>query len=542
MSAVTTPERVPPDADTPEAPPTGESWQELHGWLQTAVKVAVVLVLVVGLALRFWTRSALWLDEALTVNISTQPLHTLPSYLKHDGAPPLYYVLLHFWMKAFGTSDEGVRSLSGVLSVATLPLAWVIGRRFAGRAGGWVLVVFLASSPFAIYYGTEARMYSLVMFLTACGIVALMRAFDRPRPGNLIALAVVVAALLYAQYWSLYLVGALGLWLVFQAWRGRPGRRRPARLSLIAVAAGCLAFVPWLPTFVYQSRYTGTPWAGTPTYAAIINAVTGFTDNQASLALTGSNQGRLLALGYFTLAGLALFGVARGRWHIDLDVRTRPIARGLAFVVFATLAAAITGGILSRSAFSPRYASVVFVPLLVMMAIGVLTFADVKLRTGVVAVVVAAGLASSIPNVYTQRTQAPTVAAVLATYAHPGDVVAVCPDQIGPALYRLLPDGRYQTIAFPRGNSPEFVNWVDYLDVARHTAPVLFARKLQRMASPGHHIWLVTSTGYTGFTTSCSTIATTIVNTPRWFAHQWVFQRPAIYYEPMGLLEFAKGA
>ena len=241
-----------------------------------------------------------------------------------------------------------------------------------------------------------------------------MRSIARD-PGNLIALAVVVAALLYAQYWSLYLVGALGLWLVFQAWRGRPERRRPARLSLIAVAAGCLAFVPWLPTFVYQSRYTGTPWAGTPTYAAIINAVTGFTDNQASLALTGSNQGRLLALGYFTLAGLALFGVARGRWHIDLDVRTRPIARGLAFVVFATLAAAITGGILSRSAFSPRYASVVFVPLLVMMAIGVLTFADVKLRTGVVAVLVAAGLASSIPNVYTQRTQAPTVAAVLAT-------------------------------------------------------------------------------------------------------------------------------
>ena len=98
MSAVTTPERVPPDADTPEAPATAETWQELHGWLQTAVKVAVVLVLVAGLVLRFWTRSALWLDEALTVNISTQPLHTLPSYLKHDGAPPLYYVLLHFWM------------------------------------------------------------------------------------------------------------------------------------------------------------------------------------------------------------------------------------------------------------------------------------------------------------------------------------------------------------------------------------------------------------------------------------------------------------
>jgi hypothetical protein len=176
-----------------------------------------------------------------------------------------------------------------------------------------------------------------------------------------------------------------------------------------------------------------------------------------------------------------------------------------------------------------------------MMAVGVLTFADMKLRTAVVAVVAAAGLASSVPNVNTQRTQAPAVAAVINAEAHPGDVVAVCPDQLGPALERLLPDGRYQTIAFPRGTSPAFVNWVDYLNVARHTSPVAFARRVQQMAAPGHHIWLATATGYTGFVTSCSTIATTIVNTPGWFAHQWVFQRPAIYYEPMGLLEFARG-
>jgi hypothetical protein len=85
------------------------------------------------------------------------------------------------------------------------------------------------------------------------------------------------------------------------------------------------------------------------------------------------------------------------------------------------------------------------------------------------------------------------------------------------------------------------VDWVHYLNVAEHTSPTAFAGRLQQMAAPGHHIWLVTATGYTGFVTNCSTIASTIVNTPNWFAHQWVFQRPAIYYEPMGLLEFAKG-
>ena len=349
-------------------------------WL-LAAEIGVVAVVAIGLVLRFWTRSALWLDEALTVDIARLPLHEIPSYLKRDGAPPLYYVLLHFWMKPFGDSDIAVRSLSGIFSVATLPVVWIVGRRIGGRSVAWVLLVVVASAPFAVYYATEARMYSLVMFLTACGLWALSRVLEQARPGNLVALAVVTAALLYSQYWALYLVGSLGLWLLWQLWRGRPEWRSNARWAFGAVVVGCLAFAPWVPTFLYQSRYTGTPWAATPTYAAIINAITGFTDNQASNAVTGSNQGRLLALGYFALAGLGLFGAARGRWHIDLDIRTRPQGRGLAFAVVVTLAAAITGGILSQSAFSARYAAVVFIPLLALLALGTMTFADARFRS-----------------------------------------------------------------------------------------------------------------------------------------------------------------
>src|ERR1700678_1876078 len=59
------------------------------------VKVGVVLALGVALWLRFWTPSALWLDEALTVDIARAPLHQIPGLLADDGAPPLYYYLLH---------------------------------------------------------------------------------------------------------------------------------------------------------------------------------------------------------------------------------------------------------------------------------------------------------------------------------------------------------------------------------------------------------------------------------------------------------------
>src|SRR5688500_12486798 len=76
----------------------------------------VVLVLAVlvaaGILLRIGTTSALWLDETLSVNIAMLPLGDLFDALREDGAPPLYYLLLHGWMKAFGTGDMAVRLLS----------------------------------------------------------------------------------------------------------------------------------------------------------------------------------------------------------------------------------------------------------------------------------------------------------------------------------------------------------------------------------------------------------------------------------------------
>ena len=83
----------------------------------------------------------------------------------------------------------------------------------------------------------------------------------------------------------------------------------------------------------------------------------------ASFAGGSTSQGRALALLFFALAGLGLFGLATDRLHIDLDIRTRPRGRPLAVVVTGTLAAAIVGGFVTNSAFDARYASVVFIPL-----------------------------------------------------------------------------------------------------------------------------------------------------------------------------------
>src|ERR1700682_5270491 len=69
--------------------------------------VAVGLV-VAGGVLRFVTHSSLWLDEALTVTIARRPGSPLFAPPRQDGPPPLYYLVLHFWMELFGGGDTAV--------------------------------------------------------------------------------------------------------------------------------------------------------------------------------------------------------------------------------------------------------------------------------------------------------------------------------------------------------------------------------------------------------------------------------------------------
>jgi mannosyltransferase len=502
--------------------------------VRIVVAIAVVVV-VIGLVLRFWTRSHLWLDEALTVNIASLPLRRIPAALRHDGAPPAYYVLLHFWIRAFGTSAFSVRALSGGFAVASLPAMWFAGRRVAGgadrRVVGVVAVVLLATSPFAIRYATETRMYSMVVFLVLLGYLALARILERERPRwpDVVGFGLISGVLLLTHYWSLYLLVVVAAMLAVQALRAAPARRHRYRVAFLALAAGSLLFVAWLPTFWYQLRHTGTPWSDPATFGAMVNAISEFAGGRSS-------SGRALGLAFFALAGFGLFGAAVDRTKVEVDLRTRPRGRGLAIVVAGTLAIAIAAGFASGGAFAARYAAVVFPPFLLLVALGTTVFMDRRILGGVVAAAAVFGLITASGNVRTDRSQAGQIAAVLRAQFRPGDVIGYCPDQLGPATARLLP-AAYDQVTFPRRTGPKFVNWVDYSKVNEAADPDAFARFLDAAAGPQHTVWLVWASQYRTFGAKCEEIAAQL-GTLRPGANQLLEADTQHFYEHANLVRF----
>jgi len=522
--------------ETPRREATEGEVTVVRGRRLGVVGAFAVAVVVAGLVLRFWTRSQLWLDEALTVDIARLSLRHIPGALRHDGAPPLFYFLLHLWIRVFGSSNAAVRALPGVCSVACLPLMWVAGRRVGRSAGadpavtGTVAFVLLASSPFAIRYATEARMYSLVVLLTLLGYLALARLLSSAsvRPLDVVGVAVVGGLLVLTQYWALYLVGVVGALLLAGALWGPEEKRHRCRVAVVALAAGMVLFVPWLPTFWFQLRHTGTPWSGRSTFADMVNAVSEFAGGSSS-------TGRALGLAFFALAGFGLFGAAIDRVRVEIDLRTRPQGRALAIVVAGTLVIAVCLGLISGGAFQARYAAVVFVPFLLLVVVGTLVFADRRVLAGVVAAACVFGLITASGNVKSTRTQAGQVAAALRADYRPGDVIGYCPDQLGPSTSRLLP-ASFDQVTFPRRTGPQFVNWVDYAKVNGAADPSAFARFLDTKAGPTHTVWLVWAAQYRTFDEKCQQVAD-LLGTLRPPAVQLV-EEATRFYERANLVRF----
>lgn len=490
------------------------------------VRAAIAVVVAAGVVARFLPRGSLWLDEALSANIAQLPIGDMGQALRHDGHPPLYYVVLHGWGSLVGWTPWALRALSGIFGVAALPLAWWAGRRVGSRPDadgrrsplrerrtGVAALVVLATLPFAIRYSSETRMYSLVMLLVLIGFLCIDHHRERPQWTTAIGTAVTATLLLWSHYWSIWLLVGTGLVLLGDAWvrhRRHDTAHRDADLGLAAaIVVGALGFVPWLSTMLYQSAHTGTPW--------------GDVVRPAAFGVLGMIQvfGGAVAepqLGAYVVAGLIALGVvgatnAAGR--VELGWQVRPTARREGLVVATVLAVAWVVSFVARAAFSARYLAVV-VPLVVLVvAMGLTAIRDDRWRR-IVAVVVVAGFAVGVTaEVARVRTQAGEVGDQVVRLldehppGSPAPLLVTCPDQNGPSVQRALVDrgvaDRVEVVAAPRLDDPRFVDWVDYAARNERIDPGEVARRITERAQ-GRPLLLAVTEGYKTLEGKCEGI------------------------------------
>ena len=494
------------------------------------LRVVVAIAVVVGIALRFAWRSGMWLDEALSSNIAQLPLGEIPSALRRDGHPPLFYVLLHFWTAAGGVSDWWIRAFSGVLSLLTLPLMYLAGRRVAQRRGagplgtqrtGLIALAVTAVLPFGIRYGAEARMYALVIALAAAGYLLADDLLAARHDGtrrlvSAIGAALTVSALLWTHYWSLWLLGAVGLVALFQAVKAPSHEQKVgARLLIGALLLGGLSFAPWLPTLLYQSAHTGTPWGEKfgPASVVVISIVD-FAGGQYGVA----HLFTYLLVPIILLGALAVIqkvrsaepsGLTRRGQEVVITGSVQPRIRVELLVILLTISLGWLATTAASGTFSSRYASGVYPLFLLSIAAGIAVIRSPRGTALLVAALVLIGSFGALGAIGGLRSQTGQIAEKILAAETPAPAVVIsCPDQLGVSLQRELEQGSSSAfpsdvIPYPTGGDPRFVDWVDYSKRNAVSTPASFLEKVADRIPENATVYVVESPTYRTFEGQC---------------------------------------
>ncbi len=415
--------------------------------------VAALVVLAVALRVPTIGR-AYWIDEGISVGIASHPLRKIPGLLRLDGSPPLFYVLLHFWIRAFGTAPVATHTLALLVSLIAIPLGYWAGRDLFDRRAGLAAAALMATSPFLGWYSTETRMYPIVVVLAIVGLTFAVRAMrDRTwRDGMWAVLA--FSALLYTHNWGLYLFAAT---VVVLGGLALSSRDRQLAVGVgVASAAVCILFLPWLPSLVDQAQNTAAPWAVRPVIADF------FADTSTALGGT---------LGFVVAPGLA----AAAWW----TRRRRPIGDGqVARVLCAIGILTALGGWLAAQiepSWTVRYLAVVVAPLLLAAAGALASSRSGRMVVAAMCVLLAAwsaiGSLLPNPNAAYAKSNAAAVAKAVAPQLAPGDVVVTTQTEQLAVLAHYLPKGlQYLTPTGPV-RDPYVVDWRDIIARLQQAQP-----------------------------------------------------------------------
>lgn len=112
---------------------------------------------------------SLWRDEAYSIFMASKPIAFFVTHLTFE--PPFYYLLLHFWMKIFGTSEIAGRSLSlmAFMGATVIVIFWA-EKLFKNHWLSWWLPLFFFVNPMLLYYGMELRTYGWYMFFATASL------------------------------------------------------------------------------------------------------------------------------------------------------------------------------------------------------------------------------------------------------------------------------------------------------------------------------------------------------------------------------------
>ena len=343
----------------------------------------VIGLTALGAALRFATLGlqAYHHDEIVTASrvLRVGFGHAMDAVGFSESAPPLYYALAWFWTQVTGTSEVGLRSLSALAGVLTIPVAYFIGRELRERRTGVFAAALVAVNPMLLWYSQEARAYALLALFCALSLLFCVRALRGGGRRDFTWWGVFSALALATHYFAVFPLIAEVLLLA-----RRRGRAIISGLWILGLAAVLLA-----PLAYHQMSYGHAEWIGKFSLGHRLGemAITFVVGETGDIIGRAEAPGPALIPLILVLAAVVLL-VVRGS-QAEHRAALVPLALAAAAIGIPLLLAVGPGG---KDFVLARNLMPALIPLLLVVAIGLTVARARRLGSGIAALLLAYSL------------------------------------------------------------------------------------------------------------------------------------------------------
>jgi len=228
------------------------------------------LVVIIGSVLRIYNLSekSLWVDEFGSIRDS----ENIPWW---SGHPPLYFIILHFF-RYMGTNEFVLRLPSVIFGVSTILLSYMIGKLLFGTKEGLVSAFLLSISTMHIYYSQEARMYSLLAFLSLSSLFFFYKSIrEKNKVGTWIGFILLTLLSLYTHFFAGFVVIVEVIFFVLmfisnQILMKEKSAKLSKRTLSVFILSTTVIFMLYLPIIITRfpiiSSYVEKPYGAQPAF------------------------------------------------------------------------------------------------------------------------------------------------------------------------------------------------------------------------------------------------------------------------------------
>lgn len=359
------------------------------------------------------------LDEEFSVRYASLTPGEIIRNVEHEPHPPLYYLILHFWIKIGGDSELMVRLLSSLFGVIAIFIMYRLGELLFNKETGIFASLILALSTTHIIHSQEARMYSLLAMLTLLSMYFLVKIMNEKRIVFVIFYLISTLSLLYTHIYGLFILLMQNLYIVILHLRAKEkpdiSLKQWMGIQLLTITA----FIPWFWGLLKQmgAAFGKISWLTSPPLSDLFNTLLWHSSyNPVTLALFAS------------LSLYTILNWKRSGKHISLTVRQSENNLLLALWLFIPILVPYALSKLIVPIYSSRYTVSSSLAFYLLTARGMNRVKN-NYKKGLAAAIIILAMPSLLYHFYFEKTAEPwgDVAGFVDSHAIENDTVIVEP-------------------------------------------------------------------------------------------------------------------